>query len=124
MAVIPTNGRSPKSPPELRGGWPYLGHALEFQRDPVGLLERGRRQFGDVFSFLLMGQMVTVLTGTKGNEAFFRAPDSQLSPKQAYRFTVPIFGKGIAYDASPEVMDEQLGFVFPALREDRLQAYA
>lgn len=111
-------------PPELPGGWPYLGHALEFHRDPVGLLQRGRERFGEIFSFLLAGTKVTVLTGPKANEAFFRAPDDHLSAKEAYRFTVPIFGKGIAYDATPEVMDEQLGFVFPALREERLQAYA
>jgi len=110
--------------PELRGGLPLAGHALAFHRDPIGLLERGRREFGDVFSFPLAGKRVTVLTGPKGNAAFFRAPDDQLSPRQAYQFTVPIFGKGVAYDVAPEVMDEQLGFVFPALRDERLQAYA
>jgi len=113
-----------RRPPELRGGLPWLGHALEFYRYPVQVLQRGRSQFGDVFSFLLGGNHVAVLTGPKANAAFFRAPEDQLSAKAAYQFTVPIFGKGIAYDASPEVMDEQLGFIFPALREERLQAYA
>ncbi len=113
-----------RTPPVLRGGLPYLGHAFEFHRDPIGLLQRGRDQFGDIFSFLLAGSQVTVLTGPKANEAFFRAPDHQLSAKEAYQFMVPIFGAGIAYDASPEIMSEQLGFVFPALREERLQQYA
>jgi sterol 14-demethylase len=67
---------------------------------------------------------VTVLTGPRAHAAFFRAPDDQLSAKEAYQFTVPIFGPGIAYDASPEIMGEQLGLVFPALRDERLQAYA
>ncbi|WP_414588775.1 cytochrome P450 [Scytonema sp. PCC 10023] len=113
-----------KSPPRLPGGLPYLGHIFEFQRNPVGLLQRGRDQFGEVFSFLLAGSWMTVFTGPKANEAYFRAPDDQLSAKEAYQFTVPIFGKGIAYDTTPEIMSEQLGFVFPALREERLQRYA
>src|SRR5579864_9373015 len=37
---------------------------------------------------------------------------------------LPIFGKGIAYDAAPERMDEQLDFFTPALSERRLRAYA
>jgi sterol 14-demethylase len=113
-----------KAPPQMPGGLPYLGHALEFRRDPVGLLRRGREHFGEIFSFLLAGKQVTVLTGPAANEAFFHAPDNQLSAKEAYQFTVPIFGRGIAYDASPEVMQEQLRLVFPALRDQRLQAYS
>src|SRR5437016_13996822 len=87
-----------KTPPVLRGGLPFLGHAIEFHRDPTTLLQRGRDQFGEIFSFLLAGNLVTVLTGPEGNEAFFHASDDQLSAKEAYQFTVPIFGKGIAYD--------------------------
>ncbi len=113
-----------KAPPELQGGAPYLGHAVEFYRNPVRLLQRGRDRFGDVFSFLLAGSQVTVLTGPKANEAFFRASDDQLSAREAYQFMVPIFGKGVAYDVAPDVMSEQLGWLFPALRDERLQAYA
>jgi sterol 14-demethylase len=93
-------------------------------RDPVAFLQHGRDRCGEVFAFRLLGRQVAVLTGPRASAAFFRAPDDQLSARAAYRFTVPIFGQGIAYDASPEVMDEQLGLVFPALREERLQAYA
>jgi sterol 14alpha-demethylase len=110
--------------PQLEGGLPFLGHAFQFWRNPVRLLQRGRDRFGDLFSFRLVGKQVYMMSGPKANEAFLRASDDQLSPRDAYRFTVPIFGKGIAYDAEPHVMDEQLGFVFPALRDERLQAYA
>jgi hypothetical protein len=111
-------------PPELSGGLPWLGHALEFRRNPVALLGRGRARFGDVFSFRLAGSRVTALTGPRAQAAFFQAPDDQLSAREVYRFMIPIFGRGVAYDAVPEVMDEQMGFFFPALREERLQAYA
>ena len=97
-----------------------VGHALEFRRDPVGLIQRGRDRHGDIFSFTLFGNTVHVLTGAAGNEAFFKAPDAVLSAREAYQFTVPIFGKGVAYDASPELMDQQLRMIHPALarRED------
>lgn len=111
-------------PPELSGGLPWLGHALEFRRNPVALLGRGRARFGDIFSFRLAGSRVTALTGPRAQAAFFQAPDDQLSAREVYRFMIPIFGRGVAYDAVPEVMDEQMGFFFPALREERLQAYA
>jgi sterol 14-demethylase len=58
---------------------------------------------GDVFSFLLAGTRVAVLTGPKANEAFFRAPDDVLSAKAAYRFTVSRVGGRWRVDtASPE----------------------
>jgi sterol 14-demethylase len=108
----------------MSGGLPWLGHAIEFRRNPVALLRRGRETCGELFSFLLAGKTVHVLTEPRGNEAFFRAPDDQLSAKEAYQFTVPMFGKGVAYDVTPELMDEQLGFFMPALRDARMQTYA
>lgn len=110
-------------PPELRGGLPFLGHALEFRRNPIGLLRRGRERFGEIFSFRLAANNVAVFTGSEGNEAFFRARDDQLNARSAYQFTVPIFGNGIAYDAPQDRMDEQLDFLTPALSERRLRAY-
>ncbi|MEA5622439.1 cytochrome P450 [Nostoc sp. UHCC 0251] len=113
-----------KAPPLLCGGLPYLGHALEFYRNPTALLQQGQEQLGDIFSFLLLGTQVTFMSGSKANEAFFRAPDNLLSTREVYKLTTPIFGKGLAYDTTPEMMSEQLGFVMPLLREERLQAYA
>lgn len=110
--------------PHLAGGLPGLGHALEFRRDPVWLIKRGRDLHGDIFAFRLFGNSVHVLTGAAGNEAFFKAPDAVLSAREAYQFTVPIFGKGVAYDATAELMDQQLRMVHPALRDEKMQSYA
>ena len=76
-------------PPELPGGWPWLGHAFAFARDPVDLIRSGRECFGEVFRFKLTGRDVHALIGPAANAAFFRAPDDQLSAREAYRFTVP-----------------------------------
>src|SRR5215813_3910260 len=110
--------------PGLAGGLPVLGHALEFRRDPIGLIQRGRDRHGDIFTFSLFGRRVHVLTGSAGNGTFFKASDTVLSAKEAYQFTVPIFGKGIAYDTTPNLMDQQLRMVHPALRDEKMQSYA
>ena len=110
--------------PGLGGGLPMLGHALEFRRDPIGLIRRGRDRYGEIFSFSLFGRTVHAITGAAANEAFFKASDRVLSAKEAYQFTVPIFGEGVAYDAAPELMDQQLRMVHPALRDEKMQSYA
>src|SRR5262249_28857973 len=109
--------------PRLPGGLPGLGHAFEFRRDPVRLIQRGRDLYRDIFGFRLFGRRVHVLTGAAGNEAFFKAPDAVLSAREAYQFTVPIFGKSVAYDATPDLMDQQLRMVHPALCDERMQSY-
>ena len=119
-----TIGSLGKPIPRLAGALPLVGHALEFHRNPVGLIQRGRDRHGTVFTFRLFGKTVHVLTGTAGNEAFFKAPDAILSAREAYQFTVPIFGKGVAYDATPDVMDQQPRMVHPALRDEKMQSYA
>ena len=117
-------GSRGKPIPRLVGALPLVGHAFEFHRNPVGLIQRGRDRYGNVFTFRLFGKTVHVLTGTAGNEAFFKAPDAILSARETYRFTVPIFGKGVAFDATPDVMDQQLRMVHPALRDEKMQSYA
>ncbi len=115
-AAIPSVGR----------GVPWIGYGLALGRDPVGFLLGGWRRHGPVFSFPLMGRRVVAFLGPRAHEVFFRCDDETLGSaraREAYRFNVPVFGKGVAYDVQPEGMREQLGFVLPALRDDRLQAY-
>src|SRR5262245_49040413 len=113
-----------RQPPMLRRFYlPLLGHAAKLKLGPMELLDEGRRQFGEIFALNLCGQRTAVLSGPKANEAFFRAGDDQFSTREAYQLLVPIFGKGIVYDSPPAIMDEQLGFLFPALKEQRLRTY-
>lgn len=113
------------TPPLLDGGLPFLGHALQLKRNPVELLQRGRDRHGDLFTLKLPGSPSTVvMSGPKAQQKFFRLRDSEMSMREVYRLMTPIFGKGIAYDAEPEIMKEQLGFFHAALRETRLRTYA
>ncbi|MCY3557120.1 MAG: cytochrome P450 [Chloroflexi bacterium] len=110
--------------PVLGGGAPLLGHLWEFQRDPVAMLERGRRELGDLYQFSLGPRKFALFSGPDAHDAFFSAPEDQLNAKAVYQFTVPIFGRGVAYDVAPQIMDEQLGFLYPALREAAMQQFA
>ena len=116
--------RSENAAPMLAGGWPLLGHLPEFQRDPVAMLSRGWREHGALFRFRLGTRAFVLFAGPEAHDFYFRAPEEELNAKAVYRFTVPIFGRGVAYDTSPEIMSEQLGFLFPALREAAMRRFA
>ena len=113
-----------KTVPELTGGWPLIGHLPDFQKDPVSLLSRGWREHGELVRFRLGPREFVLFTGPEAHDFYFRAAEDQLNAKAVYQFTVPIFGRGVAYDASPELMAEQLGFLFPALREAAMRKFA
>src|SRR5688572_22729636 len=112
-----------RTPPLLSGAVPVLGHALEFGRDTVALLHRARRECGDVARLKLVHKDLYLLTGPAASEAFFRAPDQQLSPHEAYKMMTPVFGKSVVYDAPPERTAEQLGMLLPALQDRRMRTY-
>ncbi len=110
--------------PHLSGGWPLLGHLRAFQQDPVALLIQGVVEHGDLYQFKLGPKRFALFSGPTAHDAYFGATDDQLDPKSVYRFTVPIFGRGVAYDVAPELMTEQLGFLFPALRQSNMARFA
>src|SRR5438477_11889508 len=86
-----------KMAPEFKGGLPFLGHALQFWRQPIDMLTRGWERHGETYRFLLAGKDVTVMLGPKAHKAFFHAPQDVLSARECYQFTVPVFGQGVAY---------------------------
>lgn len=113
------------TPPLVDGALPLIGHALDLKKNPVELLQRGRDRHGDLYSLKLPGSPSTVvMTGPAAQHKFFRLSDEATSMREVYKLMIPIFGKGIAYDAEPEVMKEQLAFFHEALRETRLRTYA
>ncbi|MEM7135185.1 MAG: cytochrome P450 [Myxococcota bacterium] len=112
-----------KAPPKVSKGLPLLGHTLEFGRDPVRLLQRAYDERGRVAQFRLLGKNVTVFTGPEAHESLFRLPDEVLDAREAYKMMIPVFGKGVVYDVSPERMMEQLHMLHPALRNNRMRTY-
>ncbi len=110
--------------PRVRGGVPILGQALAFQRDPLGLFLPAWREHGELSQFRLGGRDFVLFAGPEAHDAYFRAPDDQLSAREGYQFTVPIFGQGVGYDVAPERMAEQLSFLAPLLKGAAMQSYA
>ncbi len=98
------------------------GHLEELRSDPIGLLRRVRDECGDVGVFTLAGRDVVLVTGADVNETFFRAPEEVLDQGEAYPFMLPIFGKGVVFDTSPERRKEMLRT--QALRGEQMKGHA
>lgn len=124
LRKAPRASEEGRAVPELCGGAPLIGHLRDFQRDPVAMLSRGWGQLGDLYQFKLGPRQFVLFAGPEAHDAFFSAPEEQLNAKSVYQFTVPIFGRGVAYDVAPSIMDEQLGFLYPALRDAAMQQFA
>jgi sterol 14-demethylase len=112
-----------RTPRMVSGGLPVVGHAVEFIRDCLGLLGRAQRELGDVAKLRVFNKDIVLMSGPSAAEAMFRAPDELLSPNEAYKMMVPVFGKDVVYDATPERMGEQLGMLRPALQDKRMRTY-
>ena len=110
-------------PPKLKGGSPFLGHLMEFQRDPIKTLLRGVQEEGELYRFYIGPAKFVLFSGVDAHDAYFKASEDELDPKSVYQFTVPIFGRGVAYDVPSPLMAEQMGFLFPALRESSMRRF-
>jgi sterol 14-demethylase len=112
-----------RAPPELSGGLPGIGHTVEFVKGTVELLFRAHHEMGEICSFDVFNRKMVAVFGPEAHEAVFRAPDSQLSPMEAYKIMTPVFGKNIVYDATPERMGEQVKMLSTALKDRRMRTY-
>lgn len=123
---LPTasSGKKSRPIPRLGGGLPIVGHLVPFVRTAVQLLERARRECGDVAAFDVGPKRMVLLTGAEASEAFYRAPDDVLNPSEAYKMMTPVFGEGIVYDAPMDKMSEQIGMLLPCLQDRRMRSYA
>ena len=123
MTTLTDAANLAEAPPKVGGGLPVLGHTVDFIRDTVGLLRRAYAEQGPVAQLKVAHMDLVLLSGPEASEVFFRAPDSVLSPKEPYKFMVPVFGKDVVYDAPPAKMREQLGMILPALRDKAMRTY-
>jgi sterol 14-demethylase len=90
---------------------------------PLGVVSEGYKQMGDIFRIQLLHQRITVFIGPAANKIFFEAKDEQLSQKEVYTFTVPVFGDNIVYDADRKYMQQQLKFVSKGLNQQAMMAH-
>jgi sterol 14-demethylase len=130
--AITTHDRSARSEPagpegsplpQVSGGRPALGHAAEFLRNPVGLIERGHREHGDIFGMRLAGRPLAVLLGSGYHRFFFSETDRRLSIRAAYPFFVRMFDPEFYFFAEFEEYQRQRALVLPRFRGNQLDGY-
>ena len=64
-----------------------------------------REQYRSVFTIRVGPQRITFMSGPEAQRSFIKATDKELDQAAVYKFTIPVFGKGVVYD-SP--LDERL----------------
>uniref|UniRef100_A0A6B2L3G3 Cytochrome P450 n=1 Tax=Arcella intermedia TaxID=1963864 RepID=A0A6B2L3G3_9EUKA len=113
-----------KYPPSVKALWvPALGHVLGFGGDPVAFLMKQRKLVGDLFSFELFGRDVVFFGDTECYEAFYKAPATILSAAEAYKFTIPAFGKGVVYDMPHDKFMEQRRMIHNTLTVNNFKTF-
>lgn len=61
-------------------------------------------QYGNVFSFTMVGKTFTYLLGSDSSALFFNSKNQELNAEEVYsKLITPVFGKGVAYDAPYKV---------------------
>jgi sterol 14-demethylase len=95
-------------PPYIASSIPFLGHAIEFGRSPIEFLIKAHKQYGDVFSFTMVGKTFTYAIGSSPCSVFFNSKNEDLNAEEVYsKLVTPVFGKGVAYDVPNKLFMEQ-----------------
>jgi cytochrome P450 len=103
---------------------PFLGAAVPFGVQPVDFLLDNFKNFGDCFTFIMMGRKMTFCLGPEGNHFVFNIKLKQATAEGAYeKLTVPVFGKDVVYDVDNPVFMEQKKFVKDALHNTAFKSY-
>lgn len=65
-------------------------------------------QYGDVFTFILLGRKITVYLGVKGNDFILNGKVQDVSAEEVYSpLTTPVFGSDVIYDCPNQKLMEQ-----------------
>ena len=113
-----------KLPPKVSGEKPDMGHMAEFEENFAQFLMRCNAECGELAEYNMAGQQTVLMSGPEAQEAVLKTLDSKLSRAAAYQATVPVFGKGVIFDAPPDRMKTQLKIQVDALRYQNMKNYA
>lgn len=73
-----------------------------------GLLLTRMSQFGDIFTFVLLGKKTTVYVGPAGNDFILNGKLKDVNAEEIYTvLTTPVFGKDVVYDCPNSKLMEQ-----------------
>ena len=72
------------------------------------MLTGGCLQFGDIFTFVLLGRKTTVYLGTQGNDFILNGKLGDVNTEDIYSvLTTPVFGRDVVYDCPNAKLMEQ-----------------
>jgi sterol 14alpha-demethylase len=113
-------------PPLVSGALPLAGHAPQFLRDQLRLLERGYQEHGEIFRLRLRpGRRPAIfLVGPERARWVFKQTDDQtLSIGPSLAFTRRLFGPGFYFLAEPDEYQHQRETLLPLLRARMAAGY-
>lgn len=80
-------------------------------------------RLGSVFTVHVLNRKITFLVGPEESTHFFKAPESEMSQQEVYKYAVPTFGPGVVFDVDYSVRMEQFRFFSESLRVSSLKSY-
>jgi sterol 14alpha-demethylase len=101
----------------VSGALPLAGHAIQFLRDQLQLLERGYTEHGDIFRLRLGRRLAVVMIGPElARWVFKHTDDHTLSIGPSLAFTLRLFGPDFYFLAPPEEYQHQRETLLPLFR--------
>jgi sterol 14alpha-demethylase len=117
-----TNIPDQPTPPVVSGARPVVGHLLEFMKNQPGLVERGFKEHGPLFTVKLMSQNVAFLIGPEYHRVFFMETDKALNISTPYKFLRVTFGD-VLFIATHDEYLRQRPFIQQAFRREKMAHY-
>lgn len=114
---------APVRPPVYNVGFPIVGNILAFVNNPLGLVWDGYARKGSVFTVRFAHKRFTFLIGSAAHECFFKGSDAELDQSEPYRFSTPVFGKNVVYDAPLDIRLQHFRILSMTLRVNMLETY-
>ncbi|GAB7357234.1 hypothetical protein MBLNU459_g8214t1 [Dothideomycetes sp. NU459] len=123
LQLLPVR-RKGTDPPLVFHWVPFIGSTITYGIDPYKFFFRCREQYGDVFTFILLGKKTTVCLGTKGNDFILNGKLKDVNAEEIYSpLTTPVFGTDVVYDCPNSKLMEQKKFVKFGLTTEALRSY-
>lgn len=99
----------PHRPPVVFHIFPFIGSTVQYGIDPYKFFFDCQAQYGDCFTFILLGKPTTVFLGPKGNDFILNGKHADLNAEDVYgKLTTPVFGKEVVYDCpNSKFMDQK-----------------
>ncbi|KAB2573854.1 Eburicol 14-alpha-demethylase [Lasiodiplodia theobromae] len=116
--------RKTNEPPVVFHWFPFIGSTVTYGMNPLKFFQDCREKYGDVFTFILLGQKTTVYLGIDGNEFILNGKLKDVNAEEVYGpITTPVFGSDVVYDCPNSKLMEQKKFVKFGLTQEALESY-